>query len=108
MLPGKDTSLPLDKVFIKSRLDLLTARAWLAEDPQVTSVGWSVGCLTGWLAGWAVGREGGRSPAQRAPRGSRQMLAGVVVGGPRGDAENVCNSDGTVPCMRHGALLMRS
>ncbi len=33
MLPGKDTSLPLDKIFIKSRLDLLTAKAWLAENP---------------------------------------------------------------------------
>ncbi|KAG2498214.1 hypothetical protein HYH03_003965 [Edaphochlamys debaryana] len=33
VLPAKDCDLPLDKVFIKSRLDLLTAQAWLAGNP---------------------------------------------------------------------------
>ncbi|EFJ49032.1 hypothetical protein VOLCADRAFT_104477 [Volvox carteri f. nagariensis] len=31
--PGKESDLPLDKIFIKNRLDLLTAQAWLEGNP---------------------------------------------------------------------------
>ena len=37
-------SLPLDRIFIKQRLDLLTARAWLDDDAKLRNKVWQT-CL---------------------------------------------------------------
>lgn len=56
-------SIPLDKVFIKQRLDLLTAQAWMTNDPAMTqqvvnlSVASGVPCAHTAMVGFNVKRD---------------------------------------------------
>ncbi len=82
VLPGKDTGLPLDKVFIKSRLDLLTAQAGCARAAR-----WLGPCV-------AVARRAAAWRLRRAaalmltpPLAPRVVSAGVACQQPAADGQ---------------------
>lgn len=84
-------NIPLDKVFIKQRLDLLTAQAWLTNDPAMTqqvvnlSVATGVPCAHTAMVGFNVKRDKLQTVQQQRRQGNLKVAA-MAVGGVAGIA----------------------
>lgn len=84
-------AIPLDKVFVKQRLDLLTAQAWLSSNPAMQqqvvnlSVATGVPCAHTAMVGFNVKRDN-LQKVQQQRRAGNLKVAPMAVGGVAGIA----------------------